>query len=280
MFDHYVRSCAHTHSIYCDGRDEPEAMVKKALELGYPTLGFSGHSFIDYGDGWTMTPENTKKYIAEIRRLKEAYRDQITIWLGTELDALSVGKVDLNDYDYFIGSVHQYVSKETGRCYGYDNKPAVTLDMLQNEFHGDVNLMAEAYYHDLAEHIRNTKAPIVGHFNLPTKFDQTLHLFNEDDPAYRRIAEECLLECAKYAACFEVNTGNMARGNASVPYPNRWMLEMLHEHHVPVMINADCHQREKLCAGYDAAEEILKDIGFKSVVILGREELLEEVPLQ
>ena len=29
----------HTHTCFCDGKDEPEEMVKKAIDLGFSVLG-------------------------------------------------------------------------------------------------------------------------------------------------------------------------------------------------------------------------------------------------
>ena len=34
----------HTHTTYCDGKNTAEEMVQKAIELGFRSLGFSGHA--------------------------------------------------------------------------------------------------------------------------------------------------------------------------------------------------------------------------------------------
>ena len=34
----------HTHTTYCDGKNTAEEMVQKAIELGFKSLGFSGHA--------------------------------------------------------------------------------------------------------------------------------------------------------------------------------------------------------------------------------------------
>jgi len=36
----------HTHGTLCDGKYEYEDTVKKAIERGFESIGFSGHSFI------------------------------------------------------------------------------------------------------------------------------------------------------------------------------------------------------------------------------------------
>ena len=69
----------HTHTTFCDGSDAPEAVVQAALRKGFTHLGFSGH----------MDPGVSMDYAAyaqEISRLQSAYRDQIDILRGAELD--------------------------------------------------------------------------------------------------------------------------------------------------------------------------------------------------
>ncbi|MCF0135983.1 MAG: histidinol-phosphatase HisJ family protein [Lachnospiraceae bacterium] len=274
-------SNAHTHSIYCDGKDTPEEMVLEAIRRGYTSLGFSGHSYLpfdDPSDPWTMTPEKEKLYIREVSRLKEVYKDRITIYLGTELDSFS--RIDLSPYDYYIGSVHMYQDPETGKHYGYDGSTATFLKIYREFFHEDELALARHYYTQVAEHMATCKAPILGHYNLITKHNKELHLIHEDEPAYKAIASEALLAAAEHAVCVEVNTGAIARGRTDVPYPNRWMLQLLKEHHIPVILTCDCHDRSHLSDSYDLALDILRDVGYTSLLTLGKHSLFEEIPLE
>ena len=76
-------SCVHTHTHFCDGKDAPEVMVQKALELGFVSLGFSGHSPARW-DPAAMREEALAQYITEIRRLQQVYDGQLEILLGIE----------------------------------------------------------------------------------------------------------------------------------------------------------------------------------------------------
>lgn len=69
----------HTHTTFCDGSDTAEAVVQEALRRGFTHLGFSGHM----DPGVSM---NYDAYTQEIRRLQAAYRDQIDLLRGAELD--------------------------------------------------------------------------------------------------------------------------------------------------------------------------------------------------
>ncbi|MDP4119064.1 MAG: PHP domain-containing protein, partial [Bacillota bacterium] len=36
----------HTHTVFCDGNDTVEELVRAAEEKGFDALGFSGHSYL------------------------------------------------------------------------------------------------------------------------------------------------------------------------------------------------------------------------------------------
>ena len=60
----------HTHSTFCDGKNTPEDTVKKAIERGFDSIGFSIHSRVRTSP--QPTPfENFEPFKAEIARLKE-----------------------------------------------------------------------------------------------------------------------------------------------------------------------------------------------------------------
>ena len=98
----------HTHTVYCDGQNTCEELVIKAIEKGFDTLGFSGHSYTFFDERYCMSKENTHLYKNEVNKLKEKYRGKINILCGVEQDYYSLEPVA--DYDFVIGSVH-YVFK-------------------------------------------------------------------------------------------------------------------------------------------------------------------------
>ena len=74
----------HTHTKYCDGKNSAEEMVERAIELGFESLGFSGHAPMpdSIPAAYAMTKEDVPKYIAEIDSLKEKYADKFAILGG------------------------------------------------------------------------------------------------------------------------------------------------------------------------------------------------------
>ncbi|MBO4886801.1 MAG: histidinol-phosphatase HisJ family protein [Firmicutes bacterium] len=274
-----IRSNPHTHTQFCDGRSTAEEMVLSAIDHGFHTLGFSSHSDILIKNDWCLTSENVSSYINEVKRLQQMYKDQICIRLGLELDLFSAGHIDLSPYEYLIGSVHMYRDPNTGIIYSYDWNPEKTTLMFREAFDCDPIRYARAYFSDVVKLIREVRPLIVGHFDLLLKFNDKLHIIDPDDPVYRKIAMDALHSIMETGAVFEVNVGAIDRGYRKVPYPDIPLLRELCRHHYPVIVSSDCHNAPRIDSWFDEAEELLREIGFRSVLELGPDQLLQEVPL-
>ena len=99
-----VKKDLHIHTVFCDGNNTPEEMVRSAIDMGLECIGFSAHSYTYFDTSYAMTEDDTPKYIAEIKRLKGLFSGQIEILCGIEQDYYADSP--LYDYDYIIGSVH------------------------------------------------------------------------------------------------------------------------------------------------------------------------------
>ena len=56
-----IKSNCHTHTTFCDGKNSAEEMTLAAINAGFVSLGFSGHSPMYYDADWTMDKENVIK---------------------------------------------------------------------------------------------------------------------------------------------------------------------------------------------------------------------------
>ena len=241
----------HTHTSYCDGKDSPEELVREAIRLGCPELGFSGHSHVSFDD-CCMTPEGTETYKNEIRRLRELYRDQIRIRLGVEQDFF--GDLPTDDYEYVIGSVH-YVPKE-GQWLSVDSGAADFDNTVKRFYGGDVYAFAEEYYALVGQIHAKTACTVVGHFDLITKFNEANCRFDTAHPRYRRAAGEALEALLDEPVVFEINTGAIARGYRRTPYPENWILQELIAHKAPLLLSSDCHDRRFLLHGLEQYRDL------------------------
>lgn len=256
------KSNCHTHTQFCDGKSTAEEMVLSAIEKGFTSLGFSGHSPMDFENDWGMKKENVPLYIKEINRLKEKYQGKIDIICGIELDADYEG-IDLGDFDYSIGSVHQL--RFGDKIYYLDYSAEVSQECIDKEFGGNSSLLAKAYFERLADFVIKAPVTLVAHFDLIMKFNEMTEIFNENDEVYRESALSAVRKIleAKPGMIFEVNTGAMYRKGNKKPYPARFILEEIVKLGGKVTVSSDSHCTESLDFAFDEAFEFCRSCNVK-----------------
>ena len=66
----------------------------------------------------------------------------------------------------------------------------------------------------------------------------------------------------KQGVALEINTGAVARGYRTTPYPGNALLRKLREFGGEIILNSDCHHAPQLCFGFDQAVELAQAAGF------------------
>ena len=130
---------------------------------------------------------------------------------------------------------------------------------------------AKAYFEAVARVESDTQCDIVGHFDLLTKFNERTAIFDTSDPRYIRAGLEALDALLEKDVIFEVNTGAMARGYRTTPYPAPIFLRRIAEKRGNVTLNADAHRKECLTYGFDVALQILNASGIGSVLTMTKD---------
>lgn len=245
----------HTHSTYCDGKSSLEETVLAAIERGFSALGFSGHGYTEFDVHTSMS--DTRGYVSEVKRLKEAYKNKIQVYLGIEEDMLAL--VDRSDFDYIIGSSHyMYIN---GSYHPLDLSHDNITDCLKL-FSGDPIAMTEEYYKRFCSYLKERKPDIVGHFDLITKFDERFAPIFLGNTEYNAVAEKYLDTVAGDNLIFEVNTGAIARGYRSTPYPAENLLHLLKKRGAGIILSSDCHNADWIDCRFTETKKYLRDIGF------------------
>lgn len=266
-----IKSNFHTHTYFCDGKDSPEDMVIAAMAKGFTVLGFSGHGQMPIENDFAMTAKTEPLYRKEILRLKKKYSGKIKIFCGAELDYFNVPS-DFK-YDYIIGSVH-YVFKD-GHYIPVDLTADDVVDAVESFYGGDFESYAEDYYGMECEVVEKTGADIIGHIDLISKFFE-IKAFHYAD-RYFHAAEKCVKKLAYYNIPFEINTGAMARGYRTDPYPSREILGMIKKYNGKIIISSDCHDKKHLDYAFDKAVNLAVMCGFSEHGVI-TEKGIEYIP--
>ena len=243
----------HVHTTYSDGDNTPEEMILAAIDRGMTEIGISDHSYTWFDESYCIQKENIAAYQKEIAELKEKYKDQIRVLCGIEQDYYSDEPADA--YDYVIGSVH-YLKAGDGFAF-VDETPELFQEAIDNYFGGDVYAFAECYFETVADVVNKTGADIIGHFDLFSKFNENVKEGRENiffDPSHPRYvaawkkAVDALLPFDKF---FEINTGGMASGRKTSPYPSAEIQNYIRLKGGKLLLSSDAHKTENLCFRFE-----------------------------
>ena len=105
------------------------------------------------------------------------------------------------------------------------------------------------------------------------------NFFDTTSNEYREYALAAVEALAGKIPYFEVNTGAMARGYRTTPYPDPFILKELKRQGFKPIISSDCHDRNFLDCGYDEAKRLLKEAGFTEHYVL-KDEGFVAIPLE
>lgn len=240
----------HIHTVFSDGKDTPEEVVKTAIERGFSEIGFSDHSYTSFDESYCIPFDKISEYRESIRTLREKYKDKIRILSGTEQDFYS--EMPTEGYDYVIGSVHYVKSGE--EYIPVDESPETIVKASEKYFGGDVLSFCEEYYKTVAKVSEKTGCDIIGHFDLVTKYIEKAELFDAECRRYRNAALCAAEELLSSGKPFEINTGAISRGHRSTPYPAQFILEYLMARGAKFILSSDSHRKENIGYGFDKYE--------------------------
>ena len=263
-----MRGDFHTHSTLDDGKSSLEEMAAAARAAGLTHFGFSGHSYCPLEEDYCIHREKIPEYLARARALQVQYAGEMEVFVGLELDLLGERPEGL---DYAIGSVH--VLMQDGRFYAVDESPETARKCVEELFGGDWYRYTDAYYDQVALLPERTGCDWIGHFDLVTKFNERAPAFDEESPRYLRRALEVMEHLVRSGTAFEVNTGAMARGYRTAPYPEKKLLRALREFGGEIILNSDSHHTSHLCHGFPEAVELVRAAGFTHVNLWTRDGL-------
>ena len=257
----------HTHSVFCDGKDSPEELVKAALNKGFFALGFSSHSYTEMDKSFAMSASEAEKYRAELAALKEKYKGKIELYCGIEQDYFS--DEPTYAYDYVIGSVH-YVLKN-GEYIAVDDTARIVKDAVNRLYGGDFDALAEDYFALVEKAADKTNADIIGHFDLVSKYSEK-NCYGET-PRFLAAAENAVKALVPYGLPFEINTGAMARGARGVPYPSPEILKIIKKYGGEIMLSSDCHDKNYLDFAFCEAADLARKTGFTLAAVIKNGEI-------
>lgn len=263
----------HIHSHHDDGQGLLEDFVKEAIKQNLKAIGFTGHSPLPFHNEWSIQKEDYPEYLAEVRRLKEQYKDLIDIYMGLEIDYIPGLSDNFKSFingaglDYCIGSVHLVVKPGSDECsdiWFIDGPREGYLKGIDQLFNGDARAAAEAFFEQSREMVATQRPDIIGHLDKVNMHNKG-ELFDPAEDWYQQAVDRLLAAVAEAGTIVELNTRGMYTGKTDSYFPAIPILHRCLEYDIPVMVNTDAHHPSQLDQHFTQGVELLNYIGYKKM---------------
>lgn len=241
----------HMHSVLSDGKNSYEEMIRSAISKGLDEIGFTDHVCLKPVD-WAIRMEDIPVMTRQILDLKAEYKNEIQIRYGIEVDYFPGHEDELRDLidsipvDYVIGSVH-FIGD-----WNFD-----TDQSLYGKWSNDK--LYEKYFTLIKQAAQSGLFDVIGHIDIIKKF----RIYPESNQD--KLFDDTLKIIKEHNLVVELNTGGMDRPCAEFT-PGSRLLEMCHNHHIPVTLSSDAHRAEQIARHYESAVALLSHIGYTEIV--------------
>jgi histidinol-phosphatase (PHP family) len=252
------RTDYHIHTLFSDGKADPEEYITAASVAGLKEIGFAEHlNLFRANQEWCMDPKKTPEYIRHVKGLMKNDKN-IGVRIGLEVDFFPGGEKDIYDFishydlDYIIGSVH-YFGETT-----VDSSADFYKDR-------DIDDLYKSYFELLYQAVESGLFDIIGHADL-------LRIYNfkpSYDPEF--LYRELASRMSRHDVAFEINTNGRNRLLGDF-YPDRRFLHLFRQKNVPVCVNSDAHIPERAGQYFNEAYRLLEDAGYSEMCTFKKRE--------
>ncbi|MFZ2889232.1 histidinol-phosphatase HisJ family protein [Sulfuricurvum sp.] len=243
----------HNHTILCNhATGSINEYVESAIEHGIEFFGFSDHAPMHYDPEYRMRFDQMDLYESWIKDAQIKYSDQITLFLGYEVDFLP-GYMDESVLqracDYLIGSVH-FIDD-----WGFDNPEFI------GRYEGaDINAIYERYFALIEEMALSRRFDIVGHLDLLKVFK---FLPTKD---IRFLAKNALEAIKRSDMTIEINMSGYRKPIAEA-YPSPLLLESIAELQIPITFGSDAHRSDQIALFSKEVVTLARTYGYSECAI-------------
>jgi len=253
LFDYHL----HSH-FSADSEMTMAQLCQAAINLGLDEIAITDHHDIDYQDNTIEFLIDKEKYLKEIEKFQEKYKDQIKIKKGIEIGLQphiyeECRNYISNDFDFVIGSFHT----------------AENADLYNGDFFAGYSQW-EAYLNYLKTVLKVVKNyddySVIGHLDIIRRygdFENQPDLMENKEAA--DLIKRILKVIIKNDRGLEVNTSGY-RVDGKNPLPSFKILKLYHQLGGEILtIGSDSHNKGDIAQKFNYTIPRLKEIGFKEI---------------
>lgn len=264
----------HTHNSLCrHAIGNIEDYIIKAIELDLNIIGISDHFPYDFLKNieripyreYAITVNEIESYLSTAERLREKYKDKISVRISFEIDYFENQEAALNTHlkkikdrlDYILGSLHILDFHDGKGAWGFDD----TRFLKDYEYYG-ADMVYLQYYKTEQKMLKSKDfdLDIVSHFDLPKKFN---HIPKHKEDVSNEVIKT--LELIKNRdLVMEINTGGL-RKEVKEQYPSEEIIRHMYNLDIPILLGSDAHHPNELVWEFNSIIKLLKNIGYNQL---------------
>lgn len=249
------RADYHTHTeLSLDSTAPMEDQVKKAIALGFDEMVITDHHEASATDPVFFLQTDLRDYISHFNTIKEKYHDQITLKLGAEIGYEPRGRdildefVRANPFEFVICSLHSIGGEDLYFGKFFDQKPK---KQAFTEYFQALKACIDEFQN----------FDVLGHLDFICRYGNYAN-FDLDYLDYKDIIDAILKQLIQDGKGIELNTSGLRYGVGHMQ-PRTDILKSYKALGGEIItIGSDGHTPRDIGAGYDAARNILKEVGF------------------
>lgn len=244
----------HMHSNFSADSETPmEEMIQSSINKGLTEICFTEHIDYEYPDPTISFDLDIPAYTQELNRMREKYKDIITIKKGVELGVQPYlleryeTLMKAEDFDFVICSIHTA-----------DKKDLHSGDFFANRTPEDAY---QLYYEELLYCVKNFKQyNILGHIDLVKRYKAL-----DSKENFHDILSEIFKVIIPDGKGIELNASGYAYGLGG-PMPSKDILELYKECGGEIVtIGSDAHVPHHVGYNFTEIIELIKSTGFKYI---------------
>jgi len=250
----------HTHTSHShDSSASINDMIEKAIELKLTEYAITDHIDFSYPDLKILSPQEPEIIMQSMLAAKERYDGKIKILCGAEFglrpDTAKVTEAiaEKIDYDIIIGSAH------------VDDIQLEGFHSYQFSSHYDKHTAYTIYFENMLETVKSCDAfDVLGHMDYIKRYARYSDNSLEYDD-YKEIIDEILKVIIRKDKGIEINTSGYFRGLGH-PHPQiEFIKRYIQLGGAIITIGSDAHKPSAIAYGYDAAYDILRNLGIRYI---------------
>lgn len=264
-----MKKDGHVHTPYCPHgtTDSLEEYIEQAIQLHIDSITFTEHAplpntFHDPtpNQDSAIELETMEEYIEKIQLLKKAYKNEITINLGLEVDYIKEYEEEttsfLNTYGKYLDdsilSVHFLKLQDKYYCMDFDEHTfkhmidqVESLEKLHHIYYQEV-------LHSIQSDLGEYKPKRIGHITLVNKFQKLFPVTFSVDQYIQTI----LFEIKNRGYELDYNVAGLRKEFCGETYPGSAVAKMAQEQKIPLIYGSDAHSARDVGKNYTCYQQL------------------------